>query len=168
MKVWFNFKKSICFGCNIVCGIWTVGGWMQSCSECWIFNRWICDNHHHEEVASHMGDSSHAHWNLQIPSLVGFVVFSLVMFIWFGPCCYILTVNMWYCCRSDVVEIETWCQGEGRIGTRRDWILKDCATGQVIGRATRYLLAVFAVQLASVKEQENLNITIKVQHAWHI
>ncbi|XP_059626219.1 oleoyl-acyl carrier protein thioesterase, chloroplastic-like [Cornus florida] len=37
---------------------------------------------------------------------------------------------------SDVVEIETWCQGEGRIGTRRDWILKDYATGEVIGRAT--------------------------------
>ncbi|KAK8961253.1 hypothetical protein KSP40_PGU008240 [Platanthera guangdongensis] len=37
---------------------------------------------------------------------------------------------------GDVVEIETWCQGEGRIGTRRDWILKDLATGSVIGRAT--------------------------------
>ncbi|KAG7014515.1 Oleoyl-acyl carrier protein thioesterase 2, chloroplastic [Cucurbita argyrosperma subsp. argyrosperma] len=37
---------------------------------------------------------------------------------------------------GDVVEIETWCQGEGRIGTRRDWIIKDYATGQVIGRAT--------------------------------
>ncbi|CAM8894209.1 unnamed protein product [Rhodiola kirilowii] len=37
---------------------------------------------------------------------------------------------------SDVVEIETWCQGEGRIGTRRDWILKDYANGEVIGRAT--------------------------------
>ncbi|XP_058093281.1 oleoyl-acyl carrier protein thioesterase 1, chloroplastic-like [Magnolia sinica] len=37
---------------------------------------------------------------------------------------------------GDVVEIETWCQGEGRIGTRRDWILKDFATGAVIGRAT--------------------------------
>ncbi|KAL6555643.1 hypothetical protein OROHE_007315 [Orobanche hederae] len=37
---------------------------------------------------------------------------------------------------SDVVEIETWCQSEGRIGTRRDWILKDYATGEVIGRAT--------------------------------
>lgn len=41
--------------------------------------------------------------------------------------------------RGDVVEIETWCQGEGKIGTRRDWILKDLATGEVIGRATRYL-----------------------------
>ncbi|GAV70722.1 Acyl-ACP_TE domain-containing protein [Cephalotus follicularis] len=37
---------------------------------------------------------------------------------------------------SDVVEIETWCQSEGKIGTRRDWILKDYSNGQVIGRAT--------------------------------
>ncbi|XVF32158.1 hypothetical protein REPUB_Repub17cG0057900 [Reevesia pubescens] len=37
---------------------------------------------------------------------------------------------------SDVIEIETWCQSEGRIGTRRDWILKDFSTGDVIGRAT--------------------------------
>ncbi|ESQ37101.1 hypothetical protein EUTSA_v10002587mg [Eutrema salsugineum] len=37
---------------------------------------------------------------------------------------------------GDVVEIETWCQSEGRIGTRRDWILKDIATGEVTGRAT--------------------------------
>ncbi|KAL2488205.1 Oleoyl-acyl carrier protein thioesterase 2 [Forsythia ovata] len=37
---------------------------------------------------------------------------------------------------SDVLEIETWCQSEGRIGTRRDWILKDYATSEVIGRAT--------------------------------
>lgn len=37
---------------------------------------------------------------------------------------------------SDVVEIETWCQGEGRVGTRRDFIMKDYATDQVIGRAT--------------------------------
>ncbi|KAH9617800.1 hypothetical protein KSS87_007739 [Heliosperma pusillum] len=37
---------------------------------------------------------------------------------------------------SDVVEIETWCQAEGKIGTRRDFIMKDFATGEVIGRAT--------------------------------
>ena len=37
-----------------------------------------------------------------------------------------------------MVEIETWCQSEGRIGTRRDWILKDVATGEVTGRATRF------------------------------
>ena len=40
--------------------------------------------------------------------------------------------------RSDVVEIETWCQSEGRIGTRRDWILRDSATNEVVGRATRF------------------------------
>ncbi|KAG5415117.1 hypothetical protein IGI04_002684 [Brassica rapa subsp. trilocularis] len=38
---------------------------------------------------------------------------------------------------GDVVEIETWCQSEGRIGTRRDWILKDIANAEVTGRATR-------------------------------
>ncbi|KAL6011303.1 hypothetical protein ACLOJK_001748 [Asimina triloba] len=38
--------------------------------------------------------------------------------------------------RGDVVEIETWCQEEGRIGCRRDWILKDYASGELIGRAT--------------------------------
>ncbi|KAF2916934.1 oleoyl-acyl carrier protein thioesterase 1, chloroplastic [Oryza sativa Japonica Group] len=37
---------------------------------------------------------------------------------------------------GDVVEIETWCQEDGKIGTRRDWILKDLANGEVIGRAT--------------------------------
>lgn len=37
---------------------------------------------------------------------------------------------------SDVVEIETWIARDGRIGTRRDWIMKDYATDQVIGRAT--------------------------------
>ncbi|KAL0788556.1 hypothetical protein Bca101_004802 [Brassica carinata] len=38
---------------------------------------------------------------------------------------------------GDVVEIETWCQSEGRIGTRHDWILKDVANGEVTGRTTR-------------------------------
>ncbi|KAL8092788.1 hypothetical protein AgCh_034874 [Apium graveolens] len=37
---------------------------------------------------------------------------------------------------SDVVEIETWGQSEGRIGTRRDWIIRDYSNGEVIGRAT--------------------------------
>ncbi|XP_058206649.1 oleoyl-acyl carrier protein thioesterase, chloroplastic-like isoform X3 [Rhododendron vialii] len=38
---------------------------------------------------------------------------------------------------SDVVEVETWYESEGPIWTRRDWILKDHATREVIGRATR-------------------------------
>ncbi|PWZ38529.1 Oleoyl-acyl carrier protein thioesterase 1, chloroplastic [Zea mays] len=40
---------------------------------------------------------------------------------------------------GDVVEIETWCQEDGKIGTRRDWILKDLCTGEVTGRATSML-----------------------------
>lgn len=45
--------------------------------------------------------------------------------------------------RCDVIEIEAWVQGEGRIGTRLDWILKDYANGEVIGRATRYFSIFF-------------------------
>ncbi|XP_031121360.1 oleoyl-acyl carrier protein thioesterase, chloroplastic-like [Ipomoea triloba] len=37
---------------------------------------------------------------------------------------------------SDVIEIETWIASEGRIGTRRDWVIKDYASGEVIGRST--------------------------------
>ncbi|KAH7863889.1 hypothetical protein Vadar_023105 [Vaccinium darrowii] len=37
---------------------------------------------------------------------------------------------------SDVVEIETWYEGRGPIWGGRYWILKDCATSEVIGRAT--------------------------------
>ncbi|GJS33039.1 acyl-ACP thioesterase [Tanacetum coccineum] len=37
---------------------------------------------------------------------------------------------------GDVVEIETWCQREGRIGIKRDWIIRDYANGEVLGRAT--------------------------------
>ncbi|PWA94652.1 oleoyl-acyl carrier protein thioesterase [Artemisia annua] len=38
--------------------------------------------------------------------------------------------------RSDVVEIESWVQSDGKIGNRRDWIIKDYVSGEVIGRAT--------------------------------
>ncbi|MCO5595876.1 hypothetical protein L7F22_049927 [Adiantum nelumboides] len=40
------------------------------------------------------------------------------------------------CFRGDVVEIETWCQGEGKAGTRRDWLITDVASGILIGRVT--------------------------------
>lgn len=52
-----------------------------------------------------------------------------------------------------MVEIETWCQGEGRIGTRRDWIIKDHANGEVIGRATRCVLIFFESFLSEWREQ---------------
>ncbi|MCO5572586.1 hypothetical protein L7F22_026342 [Adiantum nelumboides] len=37
---------------------------------------------------------------------------------------------------GDVVEIETWCQAEGKAGTRRDWLITDVASGKLIGRVT--------------------------------
>lgn len=37
---------------------------------------------------------------------------------------------------GDVVRIETWCQGEGKAGIRRDWLISDMANGKLIGRAT--------------------------------
>ena len=41
-------------------------------------------------------------------------------------------------CRGDVVEIDTWFQGEGNIVSRRDWVIRMAKTGTVIGRGTRY------------------------------
>uniref|UniRef100_A0A175YKM2 Acyl-[acyl-carrier-protein] hydrolase n=1 Tax=Daucus carota subsp. sativus TaxID=79200 RepID=A0A175YKM2_DAUCS len=55
--------------------------------------------------------------------------------IWVTPRMHI-EVYMYPSC--DVVEIETWGHNEGRIGTRRDWIIRDYYTGEVIGRATRF------------------------------
>ena len=40
-------------------------------------------------------------------------------------------------CRGDVVEIDTWFQGEGSIVSRRDWVIRMAKTGTVIGRGTR-------------------------------
>lgn len=37
---------------------------------------------------------------------------------------------------GDVVQVETWCQSEGKVGTRRDWLLTNVVTGNLIGRAT--------------------------------
>ncbi|GAV70724.1 Acyl-ACP_TE domain-containing protein [Cephalotus follicularis] len=37
---------------------------------------------------------------------------------------------------GDVIEMETWFQREGKVEGRRNWIFRDYANGQVIGRAT--------------------------------
>ncbi|PWA55019.1 oleoyl-acyl carrier protein thioesterase [Artemisia annua] len=48
---------------------------------------------------------------------------------------------------SDVVEIESWVQSDGKIGNRRDWIIKDYVSGEVIGRATREVVHLITTQL---------------------
>ncbi len=40
-------------------------------------------------------------------------------------------------CRGDVVEIDSWVAAEGKNGMRRDFLVRDITTGQVISRATR-------------------------------
>lgn len=42
--------------------------------------------------------------------------------------------------RGDVVEIDTWVDGAGKNGMRRDWIIRDYNTQEIITRATRLLL----------------------------
>lgn len=39
--------------------------------------------------------------------------------------------------RGDVVEIDTWVAASGKNGMRRDWIIRDYSTQQIITRATR-------------------------------
>ncbi|CAM6109681.1 unnamed protein product [Calypogeia fissa] len=37
---------------------------------------------------------------------------------------------------GDVVEIDTWVAGEGKNGMRRDWLVTDYKTGEILARAT--------------------------------
>jgi fatty acyl-ACP thioesterase B len=39
--------------------------------------------------------------------------------------------------RGDVVEIDTWVASSGKNGMRRDWIIRDRSTKNMIARATR-------------------------------
>ncbi|TXG61342.1 hypothetical protein EZV62_012705 [Acer yangbiense] len=37
---------------------------------------------------------------------------------------------------GDVVQVETWVSGSGKNGMRRDWLIRDCKTGQALTRAS--------------------------------
>lgn len=39
--------------------------------------------------------------------------------------------------RGDVVQVDTWVAASGKNGMRRDWILRDYNTGEVLTRASR-------------------------------
>ena len=39
--------------------------------------------------------------------------------------------------RGQAVEVETWYQQEGRLAARRDWVVRDGTTKEVLGGATR-------------------------------
>lgn len=42
--------------------------------------------------------------------------------------------------RGDVVEIDSWVAAEGKNGMRRDFLVRDYTTGEVIARATRCVI----------------------------
>lgn len=39
--------------------------------------------------------------------------------------------------RGKVVEMDTWVTASGKNGMRRDWLVRDYKTGQILARATR-------------------------------
>ena len=39
--------------------------------------------------------------------------------------------------RGDEIEVETWIDVVGKNGTRRDWIIRDRCTKEIIAKATR-------------------------------
>ena len=41
-------------------------------------------------------------------------------------------------CRGDVVQVDTWVCTSGKNGMRRDWLVRDCKTGETLTRASRY------------------------------
>jgi hypothetical protein len=45
-----------------------------------------------------------------------------------------------FVCRGDVVDIDSWVAAEGKNGMRRDFIVRDYASGEVIARATRCVI----------------------------
>lgn len=40
-------------------------------------------------------------------------------------------------CRGDVVQVDTWVSQSGKNGMRRDWIIRDCGSGDILTRASR-------------------------------
>lgn len=40
-------------------------------------------------------------------------------------------------CRGDVVQVDTWVSSSGKNGMRRDWIIRDCGSGDILTRASR-------------------------------
>jgi hypothetical protein len=42
-----------------------------------------------------------------------------------------------YFFRGDVVHVETWVSASGKNGMRRDWLLRDYNTGEILTRASR-------------------------------
>lgn len=115
---------------------------MQSRAKSWVLNRWVLNDKQYAKIEPHMGHCSYAHRD----EYLSYLVHTISDFkpephdIPFVHLCYmhILMIDFHHIMhRGRVIEIETWAQTDGRNGMRRDWIIKDSAISEIIGRATR-------------------------------
>nr|GEW03867.1 DEAD-box ATP-dependent RNA helicase 53, mitochondrial-like [Tanacetum cinerariifolium] len=62
---------------------------------------------------------------------------------------------------SDVVETETWCQSERRIGTRRDSIIEDHSNGEVIPTLHSIKILPVAIHMSQIESVKSSTETTK-------
>jgi hypothetical protein len=62
-------------------------------------------------------------------------------------CTILFFLLFFFCNREDVVEVDHWCDAEGRIAARFDYIIKNLPSGEVIGRTTRSNILIVLLHL---------------------
>lgn len=67
--------------------------------------------------------------------------------------------------RGGDVEIETWCQGEGRIGNSSYWILKDVFTSSMIGSKVK-LFSISVSKTMSLFGMSKQNSKKRLGNSW--
>ncbi|KAL5191966.1 Palmitoyl-acyl carrier protein thioesterase, chloroplastic [Glycine soja] len=55
---------------------------------------------------------------------------------------------------QDEIEVETWFDVAGKNGTRRDWIVRDHCTKEIIAKATRQQLVTFYFNRFAIAREE--------------
>lgn len=74
------------------------------------------------------------------------------------------------CDRGDVVEIDTWVDAAGKNGMRRDWIIRDYNTREIITRATRLInqrhlhVTIMSLKVISYCCVLDFHLIISMQH----
>lgn len=71
-------------------------------------------------------------------------------------------------CRGDVVQVDTWVCASGKNGMRRDWLVRDCKTGETLTRASRYMFPQFSWQqlFASQKKEREKTDLYNYSNNW--
>lgn len=110
---------------------------------CW--RRFRCDTADEPQEA-HMGRHKNQHPGRQVQQMVittamhTYIKETLILVIISHVCLPGSGFHMFlWPDRGDVVEIDTWVASSGKNGMRRDWIIRDRNTKNMIARATRYI-----------------------------